>query len=54
MKNFSNICAWSINDKLSIQIGEDKTKSIQFATKSKTRNTETLDIKYGNINMDNT
>ena len=27
-KNFSNICDWFVDNKLSIHVGEDKTKSI--------------------------
>ena len=33
-KNFSNICDWFVDNKLSIQFGEDKTKSILFSTKN--------------------
>ena len=28
--NFSSLCDWFINNKLSIYLGEDKTKSILF------------------------
>ena len=31
--NFSSLCDWFINNKLSIHLGEDKTKSILFETK---------------------
>ena len=34
-KNFSNICNWFVDNKLSIHFGEDKTKSILFSTKTK-------------------
>ena len=30
-ENFSNICDWFVDNKLSIHFGEDKTKSILFA-----------------------
>ena len=33
-KNFSNICDWFVDNKLSIQFGEDKTKSFLFSTKN--------------------
>ena len=32
-KNFSNICDWFVNNKLSIHFAEDKTKSILLSTK---------------------
>ena len=31
--NFSSLCNWFIDNKLSIHLGEDKTKSILFGTK---------------------
>ena len=34
-KNFSLICEWFVDNKLSIHFGEDKTKSILFSSKSK-------------------
>ena len=34
-RNFSNICDWFVDTKLSIQFGEDKTKSILFAPLNK-------------------
>ena len=34
-KNFSNICYWSVKNKLSIHFGEDKTKCILFGEKPK-------------------
>ena len=33
-KDFSNICDWFVDNKLSIQFGEDKTKSFLFSTKN--------------------
>ena len=36
--NFSNICDWLVDNKLSIQFGEDKTKPILFASKFKKKN----------------
>ena len=50
-KNFCNICDWFVDSKLSIDFGEDKTKSILFSTKSKKKKIGTLEIKYGNINI---
>ena len=50
-KNFSNICDWFVDRKLSIHFGEDKTKSILFSTKNKTRKIGTLDIQFGEIKI---
>ena len=36
--DFSNICDWFVDNKLSIHIGDDKTKSILFASKFKKKN----------------
>ena len=33
--DFSDICDWFVDNKLSIYFGEDKTKSILFASKIK-------------------
>ena len=46
-KNFSNICDWFVDNKLSIHFGEDKTKSILFSTKNRKRKIGTLgfDVK---------
>ena len=33
-KDFSSICDWFVDDKLSTHFGERKTKSILFASKS--------------------
>ena len=32
-KNFSNVCDWFVDNKLNIQFGENRTKSILFSTK---------------------
>ena len=50
-KDFTNICDWFVDNKLSIHFGEDKTKSILFTTKNKAKRTENLNIKYNNINI---
>ena len=34
-EDFANICDWFVDNKLSIHFGEDKTKSILFASKRK-------------------
>ena len=48
-KNFSNICDWFVDNKLSIHFGEDKTKSILFSTKNRKRKIGTLDIQYSYV-----
>ena len=47
-KNFENVCGWFFDNKLSINFGEDKTKSILFASKRKTKNARKLNVKYKN------
>ena len=37
-EDFSNICDWFVDNKLSIHFGEDKTKSMLFASKFKRKN----------------
>ena len=49
--DFSNICDWFVDNKLSIQFGEDKTKSILFASKFKNKNIKKLNIKYVDIQI---
>ena len=41
-KNFSNICDWFVDNKSSIHFGEDKTKSILFSSKNRTRKINTI------------
>ena len=50
-KNFCNICDWFVDNKLSIHLGEDKTKSILFSTKNKKNKIGTLEIRYVNVNI---
>ena len=42
-KEFSSLCQWFIDNKLSIHFGEDKTKSILF---SKTRGLKEINISF--------
>ena len=52
LKNdFANICDWFVDNKLSIHFGEDKTKSILFATKNKLKKIDKLNISYQNIKI---
>ena len=47
-KDFENVCNWFVDNKLSIHFGEDKTKSILFASKRKIKNARKLNVKYKN------
>ena len=40
--DFENICDWFVDNKLSIHFGEDKTKSILFASQRKIKNIKNL------------
>ena len=41
-KDFANLCDWFIDNKLSIHLGDDKTKTILFASKNKVNKIEKL------------
>ena len=45
-KNFSLICDWFVDNKLSIHFSEDKTKSILFSSKRKVKKAIPLNIQY--------
>ena len=48
-KDFSNLCEWFVDNRLSVHFGEDKTKCILFGSKYKVKNAEPLIIKYKDI-----
>ena len=50
-EDFENICDWFVDNKLSIHFGDDKTKSILFASKRRTKNICKLNIRYKEINI---
>ena len=50
-KDFANLCDWFVDNKLSIHFGDDKTKSILFASKMKVKMIAKLDITYNNIKI---
>ena len=50
-KNFSSICDWFVDNKLSIHFGEDKTKSILFSSKRNVNKTGPLNIQYKDIKI---
>ena len=43
-RNFSNICDWFVDNKLSIHFGEDEAKSILFAPSNKCKKLHKLNI----------
>ena len=50
-KDFSNLCNWFVDNKLSIHFGEDKTKSILFTSKGKINKGNQLNIVHDNIEI---
>ena len=49
--DFTNICEWFVDNRLSIHFGEDKTKSILFAAKRKKKKVPKLKIISKNIQI---
>ena len=50
-KDLENVCDWFVDSKLRIHLGEDKTKSILFASKHKIKTERKLNVKYKNIKI---
>ena len=50
-KNFSMLCNWFVDNKLSIHFGEDKTKSILFGNKYKIQKSKPPNIQYNDIKI---
>ena len=50
-KDFSNICDWFVDNKLSIHSGEEKTKLILFVFKRNLKLVEELHIRYKDIKI---
>ena len=46
--DFTNICQWFVDNRLSIHFGADKTKSILFVSKRKIKKVPKLKINYKN------
>ena len=51
-RNFSNICDWFVDNKLSIHFGEGKIKSILFALLNKCKRLRRLNISYGSLKIE--
>ena len=50
--DFSSLCNWFINNKLSVHVEEEKTKLILFGTKQhQLKNQRDLDLRYGDIEI---
>ena len=49
--NFSSVCNWFVDNKLSIHFGEDKTKCILFGTKKRLKKDNNLNIRYGAVHI---
>ena len=50
-KNFSLICDWFVENKLSTHFQEDETKSILFSSESKIRKASPLNIQYKEVKI---
>ena len=50
-KNFSNVRDWFVDNKLSIHFREDKGKCMLFGTKHRINKVNSLEIKYGEIQI---
>ena len=50
-KNFSMLCDWFVDNKLSTHFGEDKIKSILFGSKHKIKKSKSLNIQYNDIKI---
>ena len=50
-EDFANICDWLIDNKLSIHIGQDNTKSVLFGSERKIKRFWKLETVYNNIRI---
>ena len=51
IRDFSSLCEWFVDTKLSLYFGKDKTKSILFGTKHYLRNVKSLSIVFNGIEI---
>ena len=49
--DFSSLCDWFIDNKLSVHFGDVKTKSILFRTKRQLKHQRDLELRYGGIEI---
>ena len=50
-KDFESICDWFVDNKLRIHFGDDKIKSILFATKFIIKKVRKVNVKYGDVQI---
>ena len=50
-RDFTSICEWFVDNRLSIYFGEDKNESILFGSKRKIKKVPKLKINYKNIQI---
>ena len=50
-KDFNSIVEWLVDNKLSIHLGQDKTKYILFGNKRVIKHQQKLEINYGNVRV---
>ena len=50
-KDFSNICDWFVDNKLSVHFGENKIKSILCSSRRNLKLVEELDIRYKELKI---
>jgi len=51
LEDFSNLCDWFVDNKLSIHFGEDKTKSILFGVNRRLKKIDDFSITYGETDI---
>ena len=51
LRDFSSLCDWLVDNKLSVHFDLDKVKSILFGTKHKLRNTKVVNVVYNNTEI---
>ena len=51
LRDFSSLCDWFVDNKLSVHFDQDKTKSILFGTKHNLRNAKALNIVYNGMEI---
>ena len=49
--DFSSLCDWFIDSKLSVHFGDEKTKSILFGTKRQQKHQRDLELRYGDTEI---
>ena len=50
-KDFASLCQWFVDNKLSIHLGEEKTKCILLGSKLKLKNAGKLNIMYNGAEL---